>query len=859
MAAEFYVDRLMSNSIVGWGWDTEAPETRLGVSVYVNGEFVGKTVCDKPRQDLKDAGKGDGAYAMEFYFLEPIDGNHDEVVIASQEFGELFRYTPPRDESVPARVETKKLFRTTDDYKINIESLTGNHIKGWCVKKDAKTGEFSDGAKIVIRINGLPAAKAKANVPREDVHNAGWPLRCGFDISLPVAMEDGDKVEICEGTKQNVLLATEYGEKTKPKLADIVAAPENDGEINEASKSGLPSEQEEETHLFFDISDLVYYIGHHENLTGIQRVQSCVLLAIAKYSLHPSDNVHYLSYDNRINSFCVIDPYYFLQLLNDLGRPVEKRKYRFDKDLAKLGYIEPSVPLEKYDVYSAKAKKVICLLGAAWVNRDYFKRVNDLKTEYGFHFVMTVHDLIPVYARETCDQGTSEVFQAFLRKSFRYVDGILSVSENTARDIRRYARSISVDCPPIYVTQNGSSFNEFFQAEPIKKASQLENYVLFVSTIEGRKNHQLVFRVWQELMEDGVAVPSVVCVGRLGWRANEFLQQLVSTRYLNGKFRILSDISDSELDMLYENAMFTVYPSLYEGWGLPVGESLVKGRVCVTTQNSSLPEVGGEFAVYVDASDINSTKQAIRKLIEDSSYRQELEEKIHKNYQPIRWSEVSSRIIASALEVASQVKVSARPVITLGKEYVFREISSGRDALGEEMLKVIQDSRKGVLREGFLDDDSFYTGQEFRLGAGWHTPEHWGAWASYPKARLHFVIEPEKRCELGYVLYLRLNCMDLLKGHGYRVSLNDTYLLSNACESSEGQLIKVALPDLKPVEGEPVPYILELSFENASHETAEELRRIDGRCLGMGFVALMLLAKDDAVGRLDVLERLQFG
>ncbi|MGZ8217477.1 glycosyltransferase family 4 protein [Methylomagnum sp.] len=855
MAAEFYVDKLLSNSIMGWGWDPEVPEIRLGVSVYVNDEFVGKTICDKPRQDLKDADKGDGAYAMEFYFLESIDVNHDEVVIVSQEFGELFRYTPPRDKAVAKKVETKNLSRTTDNYKIHIELLSDKTVKGWCAKKDSATGEFSGAAKLIIRVNDLPAARVKADLPREDVHQAGWPLRCGFDISLPVALEGGDKIEICEGTKQNVLLATQYADISKLKSIDLVEAVEG-AEISAPVPS---SGQAEETHLFFDISDLVYYIGHHENLTGIQRVQSCVLLAIAKYSLHPSENVHYLSYDNRVNSFCVIDPYFFLQLLNDLGRPVEKRKYRFDKELAKLGYIEPSVPLEKYEIYSTKAKKVICMLGAAWVNRDYFKRVNDLKTEYGFHFVMTVHDLIPVYARETCDQGTSEVFQAFLRKSFRYVDGFLSVSENTARDIKKYARSISVDCPPIYVTQNGSSFNEFFQAESIKKASQLENYVLFVSTIEGRKNHQLIFRVWQELMGDGVDVPSVVCVGRLGWRANEFLQQLVSTRYLNGKFRILSDISDSELDMLYENAMFTVYPSLYEGWGLPVGESLVKGKVCVTTHNSSLPEVGGDFAVYIDSSDINSTKQAIRKLIEDSEYRLALEEKIHKDYQPIRWSDVSIRIIASALEISSQVKVSSGPVITLGKEYAIREISSGRDALGEEMLKVIQESRRGVLREGFLDDDSFYTGQEFRLGAGWHTPEHWGTWSTYPKARLSFLIEPESRCERGYVMYLKLSFLESLMSHSYKVSLNGAYLLSKNCETANARLVQIPIADIEPVDGKGGVYTLEFSFEKPSHETAEELRKTDPRCLGFGFIAMMVLAKDDTQGRLNVLEKLQFG
>lgn len=855
MAAEFYVDKLISNSIVGWGWVPEAPETRLKVSVYVNNKLVGKVTCDKPRQDLKDAGKGDGAYAMEFYFLEPVRPELDEVVISCEEHGELYCSTQgAKEEIAPETVLHKPLFHDSDDYKLYIDFLSDKKISGWHIKKDVDNSGFGGDATIIIKVNDLPAAKATADLPRDDVHKAGWPLRCGFDIDLPVALADGDRVDICEDTKQRVLLSTQYVDASKKRRGNKQSA-----ENGASPSSALVNEPAGEAHLFFDISDLVYYIGHHDNLTGIQRVQSCVLLAIAKYSLYPTDNVHYLSYDNRTHSFRIIDAYYFLQLLNDLGRPVEKRKFRFDKTLARIGYIEPSMPLEKFEVCSAKVKKVICLLGAAWVNQDYFKRINDLKSESGFHFVMTAHDLIPIYARETCDQGTSEVFQAFLHKAFRYVDGFLSVSINTAKDIARYTRSISVSCPPIYVTQNGSSFNEFFQAESIEKEGTPKNYVLFVSTIEGRKNHQLIFRIWQELMNEGVDVPSVICVGRLGWRANEFLQQLVSTRYLNGKFRILSDISDSELDMLYGNAMFTVYPSLYEGWGLPVGESLVKGKICVTTRNSSLPEVGGQFAVYIDPSDIISTKQTIQKLIEDSDYRYDLEEKIRTSYQPIRWAEVSSRIIASVLEIASTVKAGKRPTVTLGKEYAIRELPAGRDALGEEMLKAIQDSRKGVLKEGFLDDDSFYAGQEFRSGSGWHFPEHWGIWATYPRAKLSFVIEPAKRCEIGYFLYLKLSFLVLLKGHSYRVSLNDTYLLSKSCESLDGQVIRVALPDIEPVDGKPVPYTLEFSFEKASHETADKLRKLDGRCPGMGFVAMLLLAKDDVAGRLDVMEKLRFG
>ena len=81
---------------------------------------------------------------------------------------------------------------------------------------------------------------------------------------------------------------------------------------------------------------------------------------------------------------------------------------------------------------------VLCLLGAAWVHQDYIHRVLALKRQFGTRFVMTVHDLIPIYARETCDQDTAVVFEEFMRRALKHVDHILAVSKNTAADIARY-------------------------------------------------------------------------------------------------------------------------------------------------------------------------------------------------------------------------------------------------------------------------------------------------------------------------------------------------------------------------------------------------------------------------------------
>jgi len=75
--------------------------------------------------------------------------------------------------------------------------------------------------------------------------------------------------------------------------------------------------------------------------------------------------------------------------------------------------------------------------------------------------------------------------------------------------------------------------------------------------------------------------PHLVCVGRLGWKSSSFISTLVETNYLDGKVLLLRDISDTDLRMLYSHCLFTVCPTFYEGWGLPVGESLAMGKICV--------------------------------------------------------------------------------------------------------------------------------------------------------------------------------------------------------------------------------------------------------------------------------------
>src|SRR5262249_18409088 len=138
-----------------------------------------------------------------------------------------------------------------------------------------------------------------------------------------------------------------------------------------------------------------------------------------------------------------------------------------------------------------------------------------------------------------------------------------------------------------------------------------EPFVLFVSTIEARKNHHLMFGIWQDMVSQGVDVPTLVCIGHVRWKSEDCIVQLVESNYLNGKIMIIEDVWDRALHQLYHRCLFTVFPSHYEGWGLPVSEALAQGKICVCSDRTSLPEVAGEFGVYIDIDDPRACRRTI--------------------------------------------------------------------------------------------------------------------------------------------------------------------------------------------------------------------------------------------------------
>jgi glycosyltransferase involved in cell wall biosynthesis len=174
-----------------------------------------------------------------------------------------------------------------------------------------------------------------------------------------------------------------------------------------------------------------------------------------------------------------------------------------------------------------------------------------------------------------------------------------------------------------------------------------QRYILFVSTIEIRKNHRLLVRVWQRLLarHGADAIPVLVFAGQVGWMVDDLLADLAASGYLGGKVEHRPGLSDEELDEAYRGCLFTVFPSLCEGWGLPIAESLAHGKFCLASNRASIPEVGGDLIDYFDPSDDDDALAKVERLLFEPGYLAAREARLRAEYRPCTWADCAHSLV----------------------------------------------------------------------------------------------------------------------------------------------------------------------------------------------------------------------
>jgi glycosyltransferase involved in cell wall biosynthesis len=269
------------------------------------------------------------------------------------------------------------------------------------------------------------------------------------------------------------------------------------------------------------------------------------------------------------------------------------------------------------------------------------EHIAEAKRRYGIRFAILIHDLIPLEYELFVEQRHIVQFRNWLRKALPAADVVFTVSRYSRDALIKLAAEASWPLPRVEVMQPGAGLNERLMAGGQRMPDLPPRFVLFVSTIEIRKNHRLLVRVWQRLLHrhGADAVPALVFAGQIGWLVDDLLAELTASDHLGGKIVLSPGMSDAQLREAYRTSLFTVFPSLCEGWGLPVAESLAHGKFCVASNRTSIPEVGGDLIDYFDPANDDDALAKIERLLLDPDYLTAREARLRAEYRPRSWAD----------------------------------------------------------------------------------------------------------------------------------------------------------------------------------------------------------------------------
>lgn len=300
---------------------------------------------------------------------------------------------------------------------------------------------------------------------------------------------------------------------------------------------------------------------------------------------------------------------------------------------------------------SAAPGDVLLAPGAPWAHPHYAALIARQRAR-GLRFALLVYDLIPLRYPEWCDGGVVRRHRHFIDTCLPLCDRVFAISRATAADVTAYAAETGIALvAPVGALPLGSGFGAPAVPRRTPRLPPPGSYVLFVSTLEARKNHILAFRVWRQLLRDLPAerVPTLVFAGRQGWLVADLMQQIANSRHLDGKLMLVDGPGDGELAALYEGCRFTIFPSLAEGWGLPVTESLAYGKPCLIADNTSLPEAGMGLARSFDADNLHDAVAAVRALLDHPEELVAWQARIRDEFRPVPWSASAAWLMAALL------------------------------------------------------------------------------------------------------------------------------------------------------------------------------------------------------------------
>ena len=271
--------------------------------------------------------------------------------------------------------------------------------------------------------------------------------------------------------------------------------------------------------------------------------------------------------------------------------------------------------------------------------------------------VVSIHDLSFEHLPQTFNRRSRTQLRLTVRHSARRAARILSLSEHTRRDIiETYGiNAARVDAIPLAAPDHFRPVTDNRELQRVRHNYGIDGeYILSVGSIQPRKNLARLIKAYALLRGIGPAdkLPKLVLAGKSAWLYDETLHTLAESGVKDAVV-LTGYVPESDLPALYSGALCFVYPSYFEGFGLPPLEAMKCGAPVVVGNRTSLPEVVGESALLVDPFDVDAIAAALKRVINDPALRNELSSKGRQRAEVFNWRETARKTLAVYQEVAA--------------------------------------------------------------------------------------------------------------------------------------------------------------------------------------------------------------
>lgn len=382
--------------------------------------------------------------------------------------------------------------------------------------------------------------------------------------------------------------------------------------------------------LLLDISTSFFWTGQP---TGILRVEKAIAARASAYAQLP---FVYVVWDSEGRRFLTLD--------DNVARAALEGS--LELRLGRNGLRLRDYALEATTV---GAHDLLVSTGMDWENPGRLRDIYRLRRATGLGHISVVYDLGVWRHPHLTPPAYRDRLKEHLGEQMHVSDKLLCTSEAVRGEIDAYRDTLGLPEIQTGLFHLGAGFTTTQAAAALAPELHDMSYVMFVSTVEARKNHRTLYQAWDQALSRGLLdrrTARLVFVGRLGWGIDDLVAEISSNPRTRDTILFIPDADDRTLDRLYTEARACFFPSLYEGFGLPVAEALARGKPVFASTDPAVVEAARGKAIHLDPLDIASWGAALVRAVNDDAWLRAETARLCQGLPLPDWDDAAKRLYA---------------------------------------------------------------------------------------------------------------------------------------------------------------------------------------------------------------------